>query len=215
MKMTLGIFLLVVFSFVGFLAWAGYPWSIIEKNFKAEILHIEPEGMVNNEEAPSVIKVMTWNLGFLFGEGSEGPGYEARDHHFYQSKLDQMVKQLGEWQPDIVCLQEVDFDSARSQYINQAQYLAKKANYPYVAEAVSWDAHYIPFPYWPVSRHFGKMKSGGAILSKYPILDSEVQLLAKPISQPWWYNIFYLHRYFQKVTIQLGEKKFKFVNLHL
>jgi endonuclease/exonuclease/phosphatase family metal-dependent hydrolase len=131
------------------------------------------------------------------------------------SKLDQMVRELNEWQADVVLLQEIDFDSSRSQNIDQAQYLAKHANYPYVAEAVSWDANYIPFPYWPFSRHFGGMKSGGAILSKYPILDQKITLLEKPMSQPWWYNLFYLHRYYQQVSIQFGDKVYKFVNLHL
>ncbi len=215
MKMLLWIPLSVLVLFLGFLGWSSYPWSISKKTIEAEIHHVEPQGMVNNEENPSVIKVLTWNIGFLYGEGSEGPGYEFRDELFYKTKLDQMVAQLKEWQADVILLQEIDFDSFRSHNIDQAKYLAKHANYPYVAEAVSWDAQYIPFPYWPVSRHFGGMKSGGAILSKYPILDQKVTLLEKPMSQPWWYNLFYLHRYYQQVSIQFGEKVFKFVNLHL
>jgi endonuclease/exonuclease/phosphatase family metal-dependent hydrolase len=206
---------LLLFAFVVLLAWCGFPWSLNDRVVKLEVVHVEPEGMVNNEEFPAVIRIQTWNLGFLFGEGSEGSSYQPRDKKFYQDKLDQLVVEIKNSAPDILCLQEVDFASHRSWDINQAQYIAVKAAYPYVAEAVSWDANYIPFPYWPFERHFGRMKSGGAILSKYPIIAHEVQLLQKPLSNPWWYNIFYLHRYLQEVEIELGDKKIKVVNLHL
>lgn len=206
---------LLLLAFVVLLAWCGFPWSLNDRVFKAEIVHVEPEGMVNNEEFPAVIKVQTWNMSFLFGEGSEGPGYVPRDKKYFQEKLDTLVSEIKASAPDILCLQEIDFDSHRSMGVNQAQYLAVKAAYPYVAEAVSWEANYIPFPYWPLERNFGRMKSGGAILSKYPIISHEVHLFKKPLSQPWWYNIFYLHRFFQEVQIELGDKQIKVVNLHL
>ncbi len=208
---VLSFFLLIL----GFLLWGSYPWSLSQKKHLSEILHVEPEGMVNVEERPSVIKVLTWNLGFLFGEGSEGPGYRPQDKQFYEQKLAQLVSHIHEWQPDIIFFQEIDFEASRSHDMDQALHVAQRAGYPYVATAVSWEANYIPFPYWPFSHHFGRMKSGGAVLSKYPILKNEVELFQKPLSQPWWYNLYYLHRYFQTVTIDLGDKKFKVVNLHL
>lgn len=215
MKITFITIGVLLFALIGLIAWWGYPWSLNGQTIKSEVVHVEPEGMVNNEDYPSVIRVQTWNLGFLYGEGSEGPGYEARDKKFYTDKMDALVSEIKASAPDILCIQEIDFDSHRSHGINQAQYLAIKAAYPYVAEAVSWEANYIPFPYWPTSRHFGRMKSGGAILSKYPITSNIVHLLKKPLSQPWWYNVFYLHRYLQQVEIELGDKKIKLVNLHL
>ncbi len=171
--------------------------------------------MINLEENPSVLKMLTWNLSFLYGEGSEGKGYAPRTKEDFKSKLDKLVQEIKEWQVDIVFLQEIDFDAARSHGFNQAQYLAQKAGFPYVAQASSWRANYIPFPYWPVKNHFGHMNSGGAILSRYPITENNLTLLAKPASHPWWYNLFYLHRYFQEVKIEVGSKKLNLVNLHL
>lgn len=208
------ILFVLVFVFI-FFAWASYPWSISEKKITSEIKHIEPEVMVNNESDPSVIKVLTWNLSYLYGEGSEGTLYSHRDKDYFSQKMSQLVKEINEWQPDVIFLQEIDFHSHRSGNLNQAEYLGLKAGYPYIAEAISWDANYIPFPYWPISNHFKGMESGGAILSKYPIVEHEYLLFAKPSSHPWWYNLFYLHRYVQKVSIEFGSKKFTFMNVHL
>jgi endonuclease/exonuclease/phosphatase family metal-dependent hydrolase len=215
MKIAIIIIGVLLLALIALIAWWGYPWSIAGRTVKSEVIHVEPEGMVNNEDYPSVIRVQTWNLGYLYGLGSEGTSYEPRDKKFYQDKLDTLVAEIKASAPDILCLQEIDFDSHRSSGLNQAQYLAVKAAYPYVVEAVSWESNYIPFPYWPVSRHFGRMKSGGAVLSKYPIISSDVHFLKKPLSQPWWYNLFYPHRYLQQVEIELGDKKIKLINLHL
>lgn len=198
-----------------FIGWSSYPWSINESKVNPEIASIEPDEMIDTDEHPSVIKVLTFNLGFLFGQGSEGPGYEHREKEYYEKALDKLSNQIKEWDVDVVLFQEIDFDSARSGHINQAHYVAKKAGFPYVAEAVSWNLNYVPFPYYPIKNNFGSMKSGGAILSKYPLIDHEVTLLNKPLSNPWWYNLFYLHRYFQKVTVVVGDKKFNVINLHL
>lgn len=214
-KVTFIILSFLVLTFILVLAWCSYPWSLQKKVTKGELLRIETEGIVNNEEHPSVIKIQTWNLGFLFGEGSDGPLYSPKEKKFYEDKLNVLVSEITFSSPDIVCLQEIDIQSERSFNLNQAQVLARKANYPYIALAVGWESNYIPFPYWPLSRNFGRVKSGGAILSRYPITSQEVTLLQKPMSQPWWYNLFYPHRYFQKVEIDLGSKKISLINLHL
>ena len=215
MKLTLLILGVGLLGFVSFLAWSSYPWSNREKIVTPEILSFETDAIMDVPENPSVIKVLSWNLGFLYGKGSEGPGYSLREKAFFTTQLDKLVREIDAWGADILCLQEIDFDSHRSAGIDMASYLAAKANYPYVAQAVSWEANYIPFPYWPLKNNFGRMRSGGAILSKYPLKDHEVTLLAKPAAQPWWYNLFYLHRYYQRVTVELGKKKIKLVNLHL
>jgi len=215
MKMILGTIIFFLFFVFIFLSWSSYPWSLNKATVQSTIINIEPEMMVDVEEIPSVIKIVTFNIGFLYGRGSEGSGYEHRDIEFYEKALVHISKEMIHWDADIVFLQEIDFDSSRSHYIDQAKFIATKAGYPFVAEAISWEANYIPFPYFPLRNNFGKMNSGGAILSKYPLSDHQVTLLTKPLSQPWWYNLFYLHRYFQKVSVTIGDKKFNLMNLHL
>src|SRR5690606_18851263 len=216
MKVLLSSVLITIAGLLGFIVWASYPWSLAERKVEGKIENIVPEvEHISNEEQPSVIKILTFNLGFLYGEGSEGPGYEFRDKEYYEDALLKLAEEIKGWGADIVCLQEIDFASSRSGHIDQAKFIAEKAGYPYYAEASSWTANYIPFPYWPLTNHFGRISSGGAVLSRFPITKNEVTLLKKPDSQPWWYNLFYLHRYFQKVSIEINEREFKFVNLHL
>jgi endonuclease/exonuclease/phosphatase family metal-dependent hydrolase len=216
MKMVSIVLAALIVILVGTLSWMSYPWSLGHQKSEAAVNVVEPKVDVEYlEETPSVIKILTWNLGFLYGKGSEGPGYLPRTKEFYEERLRGLVNQIREWSPDIICFQEIDFDSRRSGGINQAEYVAIHAGYPYVAEGVSWNANYIPFPYWPPSRNFGHMKSGGAILSRFPIKSHELELLAKPRANPWWYNLFYLHRFFQKAVIDIGGKDYTIVNLHL
>lgn len=215
MKMIFWTLFSILSLLIIFLLWSAYPWSIGAKKLSSEILTVEPEHMMETDEHPSVVKILTYNLGFLYGRGSEGPGYEHRERDYYLKSLDTVSKEIKDWNADILCLQEVDFSASRSHYINQAKYIAKKAGYPFVAEAVSWEANYIPFPYWPLKNNFGSMVSGGAILSKFPLSQHEVMLFDKPQSQPWWYNLFYPHRYAHIVTVEAGDKKIRLMNLHL
>lgn len=215
MKITGILFLASFICFVLFFMWASYPWSLSGSARAIPVLQLDEAVLNDPHEEEGVVKILTWNLGFLYGKGSEGPGYEHREKAFFQNRLDELVTFIRKENPDVLCLQEIDFDSSRSGGINQAKELALKAGYPYVALAVSWDANYIPFPYWPLSRNFGQMNSGGAILSKYPISNHSVELFAKPTSHPWWYNLFYLHRYVQKATLTIRDKDYVFMNLHL
>src|SRR5690606_39724870 len=61
---------------------------LAERKVEGKIENIVPEvEHISNEEQPSVIKILTFNLGFLYGEGSEGPGYEFRDKEYYEDAL--------------------------------------------------------------------------------------------------------------------------------
>lgn len=195
--------------------WASFPWSLSGKVQEVPVVFLDESVLNDPHEEEGVIKILTWNLGFLYGKGSEGSGYELKGKMFFEKRLNELITFIRKENPDVICLQEVDFDSSRSWGINQARELALKAGYPYLAEGISWEANYIPFPYWPLSRNFGAMKSGGAILSKYPIKNHELELFQKPTSHAWWYNLFYLHRYVQTSTITIRDKDYVFMNLHL
>lgn len=174
---------------------------------------VQLSGVATADAATRGLTVITWNIAWGYGRGSEGTGGTKPRSHF-DAALAEMGRLLAENQPDVVLLQEVDFDSGRSHHQDQAEILARAAGLPYVAKGVSWEAGYVPFPYWPPEDHFGPMLSGGAILSRYPIEDHRMETVEKPSENPWWYNLFYLFRYHQVATVQSPLGPLMVVNVH-
>ena len=170
---------------------------------------MEPLGSSEN------IRVMTWNIAYGYGHGSAGDHYHYRPKSEFIRRLEGMASIIRQESADIVLLQEVDFKSHRSHSINEMQFLSEKTGLQYAVSAVSWNKLYIPFPYWPPRDHFGKMLSGGAVLSRFPLSENTTHLLPKPQEFPWWYRLFYLHRYFQVVSVDIGGRQYRVINLHL
>ena len=163
--------------------------------------------------ADASLTVVTWNVAWAYGWGSEGSG-AARPKAHFERTLDEMGRVLAQLKPDVVLLQEVDFDSTRSHHIDQAERLARRVGLPYLAKAVSWEANWVPFPYWPPENQFGQMRSGGAVLSRFPIDAHRVETVSKPKANPWWYNLFYLFRYHQQATLQTEDGPLLVFNIH-
>ena len=172
------------------------------------------DGPVRKDPQPEVLTVVVWNVAWAFGAGSDGTG-QAKPRAHFERNLDTMGRVLAAANPDLVLLQEVDFDSTRSFRMNQAERLARQCGLPFIAPSVSWSANWVPFPYWPPAEHFGHMMSGGAVLSRYPLQNNRVELLPKPTSNPWWYNLFYLFRFIQRVDVEAPDGSFTAVNTHL
>ena len=160
------------------------------------------------------LSVLTWNIAWAYGWGSEGSGTARPKAHFEDSiqKIGEAIKALD---VDVVLLQEVDFHATRSHGIDQADRLAEISGLPYIARVVSWKANWVPFPYWPPSEHFGKMESGGAVLSRYPILSNRYEWMQKAEEYGFLYRLFYPFRYWQHVELGVGEDKVSIVNTHL
>ncbi len=158
------------------------------------------------------LKVLTWNISYGYGMGSEGiAGYEPRPQSHFESALSSMSELIRNLNIDVVLLQEVDFHARRSAYIHELDYLARKSGLLYRNELISWDSPYVPYPGINPKRHFGRIVSGGGILSKYPIKPVQMDLLPKPREFSKIFNWFYLNRYLQMVDIE----SIRFCNLHL
>jgi endonuclease/exonuclease/phosphatase family metal-dependent hydrolase len=158
------------------------------------------------------LTVLTWNIAWGYGRGSDGSASEPKP----KTEIEATVRAIGGWLktlgPDLVLLQEVDFDAQRSHRLDEGRLIAELSGLPYYAPAESWRANHVPFPYWPPRRHFGRIRSGGAILSRYPIRKAEVLLLDKPLERSFLYNLFYLFRYLESAELDGGLPVF---NTHL
>jgi endonuclease/exonuclease/phosphatase family metal-dependent hydrolase len=161
------------------------------------------------------IVVLTWNLAFAYGRGSEGARFFPRGRVDFERNLDRIAEVIRGSEADVVLLQEVDFGSKRSHRMDQMVELMYRTGYAHGAPALSWAARWVPFPYWPPSRQFGPVRSGGAILSRHPLSTPRVTLFAGLIEQPLWYRPFYPHRYHQRVDVNLGGRVLRAWNLHL
>lgn len=159
------------------------------------------------------LKVVTYNIGF--GQGIKSSPMDWRDEDLTRRKLGEIAGVIARLDPDVLFLQEVDLESNRSHYINEADFLIEKGRFPYSACGVVWDKNYVPFPFWPPALHIGSIKTANCVLSKYPMVSHQRIIFDKPKSNPFWYNWGYLDRGAQKIEIRVGDRSLTVVNLHL
>lgn len=213
-KMSLTILAILLFvlilAFVIFYFWASSGTQPRDKLSEIITYTDTPESPGTQE----IFTVMTYNIGYLSGMTNNQP-VKRPEKAFFDKNMEAFLHLLEEIQPDVIGVQEIDFHSQRSHYVNQLETIAEKAGYPYAAKAINWDKRYVPFPYWPPSVHFGRVLAGQAVLSRWPILSTERVVLPKPKSKPFYYNAFYLDRLIQVVKIKIGSRNLIILNAHL
>ncbi len=212
MSLTIPAILLffLILAFVIFYFWASSGTQPRDK-LSEIITYTDTPGPRQTQE---IFSVMTYNTGYLSGMTNNRP-VKRPGKAFFDKNMESFLQLLEKIQPDVIGLQEIDFHSQRSYYVNQLETIARKAGYPYAAKAINWDKRYLPFPYWPPSVHFGRVLSGQAVLSRWPILSTERIVLSKPKSKPFFYNAFYLDRLIQVVKIKIGSRDLIILNVHL
>lgn len=179
------------------------------------LIHLLPGDEPRKPKAGESLKAMTWNIAWAYGPGSDGKGYAPKPESHFIQNLETIAGVIRAEKPDLVLLQEVDLHAWRSHSLNQLHALAKEAHFPFAAEGLSWKANYLPFPGLNPKRHFGKIRSGGAVLSRVPLKSNTIQLLPKPASYPALLRMFYLFRYVQTVEIDCGSRTLRLGNVHL
>lgn len=159
------------------------------------------------------ITVMTYNLGYLSGMTNNLS--LDRPKTLFDDNLDKALFLFENLKPDVIGFQEIDFDADRSNNTDQLEIIANRLQYPSVYQSVNWDKAYLPFPYWPPSKHFGMIISGQALVSKYELTQAETIVLDKPDEEHLFYNSFYIDRLVQVVDMKIGDNTIKVMNLHL
>ncbi|WP_421918946.1 endonuclease/exonuclease/phosphatase family protein [Marinifilum sp.] len=197
----------ILLIFIGFYFWAkqsslSSDQYCLIKNHENEIRH----------KCDSVLHVMTYNIGYLSGMTNNQPVRAAKK--WYDDNLQHVINELGNLNVDIVAMQEIDFNSKRSYYLDQNKEIANGL-FTYSATAVNWDKKYVPFPYWPIRVNFGKVLSGQSVMSKYEIVNHERNVLKRVESNPFYYDAFYLDRLAQLVRCKHPIKDFTLINIHV
>ncbi len=201
--------LALALALVGFLIWAS-------RGYDAAAAPAQPVFDDTIDARPPVadispITIVTWNIHHAAGPEGEFEYHDADEQRRY---LDGMVDVLRELDADVVALQEVDYDCSRSHGLDQLSYLAERAGYPYRAAVTTWRKNWVPFPYWPLSGHIGRMHSGQAVMSRYPITGNTSAALPKPGAPPWWYLAFLYERSIQTVGVDLDGTPLTIVTVH-
>lgn len=207
--LLLGTLAFAVFGAMAFLAWASRGQRAAAGEIRAR------EGATGLAPGPasSTLRVATWNIGF--GGGPDGMPTDRHADAAVRARLDRIAGALRAGNADLVFLQEVDRPSDRSGGIDQFVFLAEAVGLPHACFVTTWHLNWLPFPPWPPSRHLGRIHSGQALLSRFPIRECSRVELPQPDEYPWWYRRFFLHRALQVATVDLGGRAMTSVNVHL
>ncbi|MBE9212165.1 endonuclease/exonuclease/phosphatase family protein [Plectonema cf. radiosum LEGE 06105] len=200
-------FSVVIFTIIIFYFWASsgsYP-----RNKYAEILDYPASPPANKNE----FTIITYNIGYLSGLTNNQA--VSRKKKLFDDNLKTVVDALKPLNADFIGIQEIDLESKRSFNINQVDELAEQLSFNQAGIAINWDKNYVPFPYLPFSAHFGRVLSGQAILSRYPITNNKRIVLDKVASKPFFYNALYLDRVAQVSEIKVNNRSVIIINVHL
>ncbi len=185
-----------------------------------EALGIEGEGhnMVKKDES---IRMMTWNLGYgALGDNADffmdgGKMVNTADEERVKFNLDKDIEAFEKFDPDILCLQELDRNSARSSFIDEAEYFSKHSSLNVFNGAFSYAINYkvsfVPLPVPPI----GKVEGGLAFFTDYELTSAE--RLSLPCPFKWPLRIINLKRCLQQVRLPIedSDKELVIFNLHL
>lgn len=160
------------------------------------------------------LKVMTYNI--KFGGGRIDFFWDCHGERVIMTRkevdrnLAALAVEIKRVNPDIVLLQEVDVESKRSQYVDQVQALLDLLpGLNYGAYASQWKADYVP------SDGLGRVDSGSAVLSRWPIVAGRRIALPLIGSQSGIKQYFYLRRAILDTRVQVpGMGKVAVLNVH-
>lgn len=164
--------------------------------------------------AGSDVLVMTWNIKFAGGRlrfffecgGDESLMTEAE----VRAHLRPISAAINAWAPDILLLQEIDIESKRCAYVDLVQELLDSTHLNYGAYASQWRADFVP------SDGIGRVDSGNAVLSRWPIAEAERLALPLIEDEDALTRYFYLRRNLLRLrTAPRPDAQLWVVNTHL
>lgn len=151
------------------------------------------------------LRVLSWNLQFcatrrwhFFYDG--GPDVYA-DEASVRAGLDAVGRTLGEEAADLVLLQEVDRDSARTGRVDELAALRAAAPHAAWASTPYHRSRYVPHP---PRRPLGRMHMDLAVLSRFA-LDGADRLALPPLREPWLRRQFNLQRAVLAVDVPVAD----------
>ena len=158
------------------------------------------------------LNVVTWNIRFGIGRanwfGDSCGDLVLFDNETIIDGLELLAQKITEMDADILLLQEVDTDSKRSAYIDQVQWLLDHTSMNYGVYASMWEVQFVP------SDGLGRVNTGNAILSKWPLSEAERIQLSLRGDQDALTKAFYVRRNVLKAVVNYPGNPFWAVDIH-
>ncbi|MCD4682700.1 MAG: endonuclease/exonuclease/phosphatase family protein [Bacteroidales bacterium] len=179
--------------------------EIIVEHTGKKIIHFDQE-----------LHFLTWNIGygglgkemdFFYEGGSMVRPVESLSKNYLQGISDMLIKQDS---IDIILLQEIDFDSKRSYFVDQSQLISTVLPDYNETSGVNYFSKYVPVPFL---NPMGKVKSGLVTYSKYE--PYEAIRMATPGKYSLPKRLFMLRRCFLITRYHVdNSKELILINLH-
>ncbi len=217
LKITITIVAAIVLIVTLYLGYAFATYYRLEDKIKLDI-NDNTSATINSLESH---RIVSNNIGFgaysddftfFMDGGKESWAFSKAD---VESNVTNQINLLKELNPEILLIQEVDFDSTRSYHVDERELIKKilsENNFDDVDStfAQNYDSAFL---FWPLYQPHGKSKAGIMTLSKYNITDSIRRSL--PIEEGFS-KFFDLDRCYSKNYIQTDNDKMLVVyNVHL
>ena len=171
----------------------------------------------NTTSIPSdTLSLLTWNIGyaglgddmdFFYDGGTKVRTSLSRT----RQNLDSIKKWITQNSTDFIVLQEVDFNSKRTYYINQIQRLFNNKNKDlHVDPAYNYKVRYLPFP---PTKPLGRIESGLLSVSRFQPIESK--RIAYQATYGWPQKLWMLDRAFLVQKFETKSGKYLYIiNTH-
>ena len=212
-KVLLGLLLLVVLAAGGLL---GYLSLTEYRPDDIEPLEVVQAARKDNVRVGERLDVLSFNTGYC-GLGREqdffmdgGSMVRPRSEEDVRANLNGILSELVRQNVDIYLLQEVDFDSWRSYYINQADTYRHGLSLN-MACAYNFKCEFVPYPWPPL----GKVESGLVTFTGLNVTEATRESLPVPFS--WPVSMANLKRclLIERVPVEGTDRELVIINLHL
>ena len=199
----------------------AFDGSLLTRDFNFDYEFIKKWGIQLNEdfftENGFPLRVVSWNLGYgALGETADffmdgGKSVETATEEEVRENLEAMLETMHELEPQLLLLQEVDYDSQRSSYLDESKMIQDSFLTMAFSEAKNFSTVYVPYPIPPI----GKVDSG-LLTGSYFMADS-AQRISLPNPFPWPIRLANLKRCLNvmRIPIKQNGKELVLVNLHL